>query len=370
MKKKKLLVFHTAIAPYRTDFFNALDGAFDATFYFCHENVPDQKFDQYAIREELSFVPRYLTAGFNFFDRSFRFGVIREIITIKPEIVISSEYSQITLLVFLYKILTKQEYKHYILSDDSLDISRSRKGYKALLRKLLSKKCNGVILPSQEVCQWFNDNISSKIKTVAFPIIHDEGQFRSHLNHCLHVAKQNLKKFNLNKKKVILFVGRLEEVKNLSLLLKAISKLTSDDFLAVIVGGGSLEKSLKDVSRKLNIENKVIFTGRKEGEELYSWYMLAHIFVLPSTFEPFGAVVNEALISGCSVICSEKAGASILINKRNGVLFNPHNEDDLVLKLRKFLENTKPLNETGVSLRASKMPFTFRDKIQDFIPRL
>ena len=62
--KKKLIVFHPAIAPYRVDFFNSIDEIFDAKFYFEFDNALEQTFDQKRLQEYLSFIPKYLSPGF------------------------------------------------------------------------------------------------------------------------------------------------------------------------------------------------------------------------------------------------------------------------------------------------------------------
>ena len=61
--KKKLVVFHPAIAPYRVDFFNSLNKEFDAIFYFEFGDVLEQSFAQDELRGRLEFVPRFLASG-------------------------------------------------------------------------------------------------------------------------------------------------------------------------------------------------------------------------------------------------------------------------------------------------------------------
>jgi len=51
-----------------------------------------------------------------------------------------------------------------------------------------------------------------------------------------------------------------------------------------------------------------------EAQQLHAWYLCSSGFVLPSIYEPFGAVVDEALIFGLKVLCSKYAGSSYLIN--------------------------------------------------------
>jgi len=152
-------------------------------------------------------------------------------------------------------------------------------------------------------------------------------------------------------------------LKNLLLLIDAVSKLESSDWILIMVGDGEEMNHLKIEANKKKITDKVIFTGRKEGIELLSWYTIAHLFILPSIHEPFGAVVNEALLGGCKVLCSEIAGSASLINNENGLLFNPYNETDLYKCLEKSLKLIVPIISNITELRSSNMPFSFFSKI-------
>ena len=194
------------------------------------------------------------------------------------------------------------------MSDDSVDTSSKRKGGRKLLRDFISKNIDGVILPSQEVCDWYQQHISRKINTLVVPIIHDDIVFRNKLKESLKFSKKYGTTKNVNGKKIILYVGRLVTVKNLFFLLSAFSKLKDENCYMVLVGDGYLKSELQKLAFDLNLSNKVLFEGRKEGAELLAWYNLADIFVLPSTYEQFGAVVNEALLAGCQVLCSKNAG--------------------------------------------------------------
>src|ERR1035437_2671646 len=286
--KKKILIFHTALAPYRVDFFNAIDKEFDASFYFSLINVPSQKFDQDALKRKCTFNSKYLLNGIDLFGYLIRKGVIRTIKKENPDIILCNEYGPITINVFLYKILFKKKFDFYTISDESIDVSKSRKGLRAFLRTVISKNIEGVIFTSEKVGDWYKKNISTKPKTLELPIIHNDKVFRDELSMSLHSANSNIKNYNLLDKKVLLFVGRLVTVKNLAFLLKVVAQLKSTDWVLVFVGDGKMMDGLKTQVLELNIADKIIFVGSKEGYELTSWYTFAQIFVLPSIYEPFG----------------------------------------------------------------------------------
>lgn len=128
-----------------------------------------------------------------------------------------------------------------------------------------------------------------------------------------------------------------------------------------MVGDGSLKETLKDLIKELKLEDQVLMTGALNGEQLYAWYYLADVFTLTSTREAFGAVVNEALVGGCFAVVSDHAGASTLINKENGYVFESGNCNDLKDKLQ------KALNKNLSKLHINKMPQTFEDFYKDLI---
>ena len=369
-KFKKVLVFHPALAPYRIDFFNRLSENFDSKFYFEHRNLKDQKFNQQKLISLCNFRLNYLDKGIEFLNRSFKFGFSLALFKEKPDLVLCSEYGYGTIITFLYKKLFFKKYKIFVMSDDSVDNSKNRNGSRKTLRNYISKRVDGIIFASYEVCDWYKNNIDKSKKLLVLPIIHNDKVFRQKISKSLNKAKENFTEFNLVGKKLILFVGRLVEVKNIDLLIKAFSKIDTSDCVLVIVGDGESYNRLSQLVNQLNISEKTIFTGRKEGSELYSWFSMSQLFVLPSTYEPFGAVVNEALLSGCEVLCSEKAGASSLINDQNGLVFDPYSADDLSRKLKLKLNNIIPLCINDIKLRNNNMRFHFDDKLEILVKNL
>jgi glycosyltransferase involved in cell wall biosynthesis len=368
--KKSILVFHPALAPYRVDFFNALHRSFNAHFYFNLANVSDQKFDQQDLQQRSEFKYNVLNKGLDLGGRSFRLGIISTIKKHKPNIILCSEYGQITCVVLAYVKIFHRNIKLYTLSDDSIDNAIERKGIRALLRIVIAKYIDGIIFTSEQVCKWFNENISSKTKTLELPIIHHDAVLRSKYLESLKVGNFNIGKYGLKGKKVILFVGRLVDVKNLPFLIRGFSEVENHNCKLVLVGDGHLKEELKSLTVALNIADKVIFTGREEGLALNSWYTFSQIFAFPSTNERFGAVVNEALLGGCYTLCSSTAGASSLINQSNGKLFDPKNKFDFIGKLQIAINDSEPLDPEITVLRSSKMPFRFDEKIDVLIKEL
>ena len=108
----------------------------------------------------------------------------------------------------------------------------------------------------------------------------------------------------------ILFVGRIARVRRIELLLKAVSQLTIPFHLTIVGGeektssvtrGGYLDE-LKLLKDQLNLNNNITFTGKKNPEELKTFYKSANIFVYPSLYENFGQPLIEAAAHGLPLI--------------------------------------------------------------------
>lgn len=120
---KRLLIFHSALAPYRIDFFNAL-----AKHYLCHivflsRNNRNQPFRQKRLLEKARFEYSYMDMKLIINNRDINFGYMYNILKYKPDIVIGGEYGLPTLLPLFYRKLFRKKYSIYTICDDSLKIS-------------------------------------------------------------------------------------------------------------------------------------------------------------------------------------------------------------------------------------------------------
>jgi len=368
---KKLLIFHSALAPYRVDFFNALADNFDCRVIFLSRNNRNQSFNQDALLSQCRFHYGFMDKKLVIKGRDLNLGYLYYLWKYKPDIVIGGEYGLSTLMPCIYKLLWKRKFALYTICDDSLKIAKECGGIRKYLRNFLVKHLNGIILISKEVEKWYLDYFRISFKTIVFPIINNEQRYTLRLENVLPISVDLQMKFGLVDKKVILFVGRLTEVKNLIFLLSAFSRVKDDDARLVLVGDGELREQLNACVNKLRIQKNVLFVGRFEGDELYAWYNLANFLVLPSKYEPFGAVTAEALQAGCPVLCSCDAGSATLIQTgMNGHIFHPNDEDSFVELLKKCILESSPLNLKEGRIRKSLLPFTFNECVKNMVNKL
>jgi glycosyltransferase involved in cell wall biosynthesis len=100
--------------------------------------------------------------------------------------------------------------------------------------------------------------------------------------------------------KVVLTACRLVERKNLPLLIQAVARIQRDGVYLVIAGDGPERPALETLVARLGLAGRVRFAGFQR--EMAALYALSDVFVLPSTYEPFGFVYLEAMAAGVPCI--------------------------------------------------------------------
>ncbi len=149
---------------------------------------------------------------------------------------------------------------------------------------------------------------------------------------------------------LLLFVGRLVPQKGVSHLLDAMPLILRDHPGArlVLVGRGSLCDSLRRKASAMGLGGNVVFSGYMEEDELKEAYSACDLFVLPSTVEPFGIVVAEAMASGKAVVCTDSGGVrEIVFDGVNGFLVPPGNPAALAERLSFLLSDKGARDRMG-----------------------
>jgi len=128
--------------------------------------------------------------------------------------------------------------------------------------------------------------------------------------------------------KQLIYVGRFAKEKNLEFLLRAFSRLKQDRddpaLVLSLVGYGPLESELRNLTITLGLENAVRFLGKALQAELPAILRRADAFVLPSIYEPWGLVANEAMLCGLPVLLSTQCGCTAdLCQTNTGWSFSP-----------------------------------------------
>lgn len=111
-------------------------------------------------------------------------------------------------------------------------------------------------------------------------------------------------------RKIFLAVGALCRRKGVDVLLKAFAKQKTNDWCVVFCGLDRANGLYQALAEKLNIQNQVLFLGAYPVERIAEVYTAADVFVLPSRFDGWGAVLNEAASLGVPLIGTDLCGGS------------------------------------------------------------
>lgn len=177
--------------------------------------------------------------------------------------------------------------------------------------------------------------------------------------HVIYNALEQPDFRNTGKPGKIVYAGRLDAVKGVSTLIRAMSIVVQEfsDLKLHIIGddktGGEAE-NLKILVRELQLENHVIFRGNMSRNRVLEEFSTAWFSVVPSQVEAFGYVVIESFSVGTPVLGSDTTGiAEIIENKKDGFLFKVGDVRDLVEKMSLLLRDSDLRNRMSFNCRKS-----------------
>ncbi len=154
-------------------------------------------------------------------------------------------------------------------------------------------------------------------------------------------------------RRVILFVGRIEPLKGIDSLLRAIALVVNQrpdlrDGLCVPIVGGDPDRirrddemaRLQELREELGIDDVVTFLGAQDQDRLQYYYSAAEMVVMPSDYESFGMVALEAMACGTPVIASDVGGLALLVkDSRTGYRVPARDHRTLADRITRLLTN-------------------------------
>lgn len=157
--------------------------------------------------------------------------------------------------------------------------------------------------------------------------------------------------------RVILQLGRIVPRKGVETVIRAVGRLQRDHHLPVrllVVGGPDRDPEfdavpelarLRDVAREEGVEDRVTFVGRRDRDELATYYSAADVFVSTPWYEPFGITPLEAMACGTPVVGSNVGGIKFSVRDgETGYLVPPRDPDALAERIAHLYRHPKLLS--------------------------
>lgn len=158
-------------------------------------------------------------------------------------------------------------------------------------------------------------------------------------------------KYNLGNQELVLTnIGYFNEQKAQTDLLYAFREVVSQrpDVRLIVVGWGRLESELKQLARHLQLQGRIIFTGKLDRPNVFEILSITDLFVLSSHWEGFGIVLTEAMAVGKPVISTDTDGSrEIVVDGKTGIIVPVKNQQSLAEAILSLLAKPDLMVQMG-----------------------
>ena len=231
---------------------------------------------------------------------------------------------------------------------DSTAHDRPRKAITSVAKKLFFSCCNGFFgygMRSRDYLMSYGvpaSKIYFRCQAAALPLDYSE---QSAHQARLEASPDGFPHF--------VYVGRLSSEKGLDTLIQATAQIQKDhpDVRVDLIGAGPLKDELKSMIEAAGLTRHVRLLGSMDIRQLAVQYAKATAMILPSTSEPWGLVVNEAMSHGCPCIVSDICGCvpELVVAAKTGFSFRASDAQDLHHKMMAACIAFKNREETSMN---------------------
>lgn len=233
----------------------------------------------------------------------------------------------------------------YVIYSEAPNPDTERSTVKKLVRTILGRaiaiRTRGWLPISRFAVEFF-ESLGAR-REAMYPF----GYFRARASNCVAPMDAGERPPGIS----AVFVGQVIERKGLDVLLTALGSGLPHVSLQVI-GDGTMRPACERQVLALGLQDRVVFEGVLPAESIPERIARADVLILPSRWDGWGLVVNEALAAGVPVIVSDRCGAAEVIHHGlNGYVFRSGQADDLRRCLREFAGEREVWSDISAAAR-------------------
>jgi len=365
-----LMVHHTAMW-YRKPFFKMLSRIYDIKFLFTNVDSYNKTYDTDLSQEIEGLDGVNYTVVKN--HHGISLGAIKATMG-NYDIFVGGSWDTPTDVIetLFYFLIVKLRRKPFILWREDWDwnVKTFKRSLVKKVAGFIGRNVSAIVVPGTKHREFFTSLGVKSNKIFIMPNVSNiECSEDDEANK--ELIQRDLK---LEDKKVVLFVGRLIDLKGVDYLIEAFHKLLSrqENAVLLIVGEGPEKQKLESMARDLNIGDSVIFTGNIDNNLLGGYYLTSDVFVLPSITTYFAdacpLVVNEAMYFGKPVITSDAVGTTFMIKDgENGYVVPERDSNELESAMFRVLSDPDLEESMGrSSKKLIETSFRYENMIDGF----
>ena len=350
----RVLYANPVFSDYRLPFYKKLNELFGGEFYVMYSPL---RYKMDGLDRTLEKVPSFLN-GFSYeyngekvlkirkpfncdFDSYYRFpffhGFLKSLGKVKPDVIITEGFFQWTPMVILYSIIHRVPV--YLSYERTSHTERFAPKFKIWHRKLTDKFIKGYFANGTETKRYLESLGINPEKIHIGGMNADSEGLRKGIASVSEIQrKEQRRNLGISEGGVVyLYSGQFILRKGIIYLLEAwrkhVMKYPKDHL--ILIGNGEKFDEYKSVFKDCET---IHFMGRIPYDEVYQYYAISDVFVIPTLEDNWCLVVPEAMSCGMPVACSKYNGGAVDLIKEgeNGTVFDPLNSDSMLAALDLF----------------------------------
>lgn len=366
---QKVVIIHNIISPHVTPLFAELSKNFDLTVLYCSKSEDNRNWKEKPTGFRYKVLPsiQIKLKGKDLFTYIINFSIFSELNKIKPDTVVVSGWDILSYqLAFLY---CKLKNIKFVVWSGSTKYERSwRRKVSTPLVKTMVRNADSCIVYGKRAKEYLRmlgvdkDKIFTSFNTT--DLFNHVKRFKTERKNKLAIKESIGIKDGLT----ILYYGQLIERKGIRILLDAFNIIfhSNQRVNLLIVGNGNMKEKYMRYVKGKKIQN-VFFREDPGDKKTAKYFAIADMFVLPSTEEVWGLVVNQALAVGIPCIVSSKCGSSadLIRDGINGYVVTP-NANSIAKALDSLIKSKETRNEFSKRSLELIKPFYPSETVKGF----